>query len=442
MPLLPSTVAPTVTVAPAAGRILIPIDILPEGPSSGASLEQSAGVATSSTLGTLPSPAPLAKATIYRTSPNAFGVYREYATEPLKIPDIGLSSRDLCADGLDELLRRQEDQSQDPKELKIAELLYPFENISQFRLHEWYHQCGGTVSHEKLSALVRDVMLAPDYHPSHLEGWSVEKVEARLKKLDEEMTKDPDRFPISEGWHTQSVNIDIPTGVKANARTAGEPASRRYEIDGLHRRSIIDLIKGSLFRTESEGFHYEPYKSFRWHPRSDSTTQAGSRTGRTRAGVTPLPTAQATSERIYDELYASDAWIEEHAKLQSSAAEPECTLPRAIAGLMFGSDATHLTQFGSKKMWPIYLFFGNQTKYDRCRPSTHSCHHLAHIPSVCNFNYVDAFSEYEGMLIAPPISSSRMTSRTSSVQQLGRVARPHSLHIASESSSRGCGPYF
>ena len=49
---------------------------------------------------------------------------------------------------------------------------------------------------------------------------------------------------------------------------------------------------------------------------------------------------------------------------------------------MFWSDATHLANFGTAKLWPIYLFFGNLSKYIRLRPSSGACNHLAYIPSV------------------------------------------------------------
>ena len=66
---------------------------------------------------------------------------------------------------------------------------------------------------------------------------------------------------------------------------------------------------------------------------------------------------------LYDELYTSDAWNEAHDALQKQRCNDGCKLERVIAGLMFWSDATHLTQFGSASTWPVYLFFGNQSKY-------------------------------------------------------------------------------
>ena len=53
-----------------------------------------------------------------------------------------------------------------------------------------------------------------------------------------------------------------------------------------------------------------------------------------------------------------------------------------MAALMFWSDSTHLANFGTAKLWPIYMFLGNLSKYTRSHPTAHACHHLAYIPSL------------------------------------------------------------
>ncbi|KJA21682.1 hypothetical protein HYPSUDRAFT_111821, partial [Hypholoma sublateritium FD-334 SS-4] len=45
---------------------------------------------------------------------------------------------------------------------------------------------------------------------------------------------------------------------------------------------------------------------------------------------------------------------------------------------MFGSDATHLTSFGSASLWPCYMYFGNESKYRRCKPTYNLCNHIAY----------------------------------------------------------------
>jgi hypothetical protein len=49
---------------------------------------------------------------------------------------------------------------------------------------------------------------------------------------------------------------------------------------------------------------------------------------------------------------------------------------------MFSFDATMLTQFGVAKGWPIYLMFGNLSKYVQAQPGSGVMHHLAYIPSM------------------------------------------------------------
>jgi hypothetical protein len=47
---------------------------------------------------------------------------------------------------------------------------------------------------------------------------------------------------------------------------------------------------------------------------------------------------------------------------------------------MFWSDATHLTTFGTAKMWPIYMLFGNLSKYIWGQPTSDAMMHLVYIP--------------------------------------------------------------
>ena len=53
-----------------------------------------------------------------------------------------------------------------------------------------------------------------------------------------------------------------------------------------------------------------------------------------------------------------------------------------ILALMIWSDSTHLASFGTASLWPIYLYFGNLSKYTRAKPSSFAAHHLAYIPKV------------------------------------------------------------
>ena len=98
---------------------------------------------------------------------------------------------------------------------------------------------------------------------------------------------------------------------------------------------------------------------------------------------------------MYGELYNSDEFINEHKQVQNRSPpppdDPGCKLEKVIAALMFWSDSTHLMNFGVAKLWPIYLFFGNLSKYIRSRPSSGACQHLTYIPSVRVPGVADTF---------------------------------------------------
>lgn len=61
-----------------------------------------------------------------------------------------------------------------------------------------------------------------------------------------------------------------------------------------------------------------------------------------------------------------------------------CPQPEAfLVALMLASDSTFPTQFSQASMWPIYVFFGNVSKYIRSLPDSLSAHHIAYLPKVC-----------------------------------------------------------
>ena len=59
-----------------------------------------------------------------------------------------------------------------------------------------------------------------------------------------------------------------------------------------------------------------------------------------------------------------------------------CKREKVVAALMFWSDATHLASFGTAKLWPIYMLFGNLSKYVRCQPDSGATKHVAYIPTL------------------------------------------------------------
>jgi hypothetical protein len=57
-------------------------------------------------------------------------------------------------------------------------------------------------------------------------------------------------------------------------------------------------------------------------------------------------------------------------------------LERVVVALMFWTDATLLANFGTAKLWPCYMFFGNDSKYRRAKMHLNLCNHVAYFEDV------------------------------------------------------------
>ncbi|KAG2048807.1 hypothetical protein BDR06DRAFT_1012728 [Suillus hirtellus] len=223
---------------------------------------------------------------------------------------------------------------------------WPFPNMTTYRLISWMNSGSSRVSESKVAALVKDVMLAEDFDREHLQKFSIKQ---SLRELDKDESGKRIVFP--DDWIETTVTIDIPTKVR-------EDSPRPYTIPGFHYRPLVEVIRTAFADAQARAFHLLPFKRIWKDPLDDH------------------------QERIYDELYTSDAWLEAQDDLHKLPKESGCSLERVIAGLMFFSDATHLANFGTAKAWPLYAYFGNLTKYVRSSPTSGSCHLIGFLPSL------------------------------------------------------------
>ncbi|KDQ32506.1 hypothetical protein PLEOSDRAFT_1012017, partial [Pleurotus ostreatus PC15] len=134
-----------------------------------------------------------------------------------------------------------------------------------------------------------------------------------------------------------------------------------YSIPGLYYQDLVSVIKTAFRDPIAQKYHLSPFKLFHQKPGLDK------------------------SERVYGELYTSDEFINEHDRVQRAPVppdDPNCKREKVVAALMYWSDSTHLANFGTAKLWPIYMFLGNLSKYIRAQPTSGACHHVAYLPSL------------------------------------------------------------
>lgn len=135
-------------------------------------------------------------------------------------------------------------------------------------------------------------------------------------------------------------------------------AAPQFEVHSLFYRCFLEVLKLALHKTTAEQYHLFPFQDF-WQPSPD-----------------------ANPERIFSELYTSDASINEHEKICAQPQEAGYQLETVVAAVMLWLDLTHLTSFGNVSLWPIYMFLGNLSKYTRGKPTSFAAHYLAYIPKV------------------------------------------------------------
>lgn len=291
-----------------------------------------------------------------RTVANSFGLYREYKTEPSRIPDELEDIEDVTERPavVDEAPTTEATPAIPavplPSETSPANL-GPFPNMSTLRFAHYFWNSGSTKSVGDRTRLVEDVLHAPDFKPEDIQVAQLAKLD---RWLDGRQSK-TNPCPPEDGWIEKKVTIRVPDGQPH----VSETDAPTFDVPGFFHRRLTQVITASHAAPEASSFHYVPFKQFCEFPNSERPT-----------------------ERVVDEMYTTDAYIEADEQIQKLPPEPNCTLPRAVAAVLFASDAMQLTSFGDAKAWPGYIYEGNQTKWLRNKPKARAAHQFAFFPSV------------------------------------------------------------
>jgi hypothetical protein len=220
--------------------------------------------------------------------------------------------------------------------------------MAVWRLMNWLNTGSNLKTEGEMNRLAKEIREEGGISGTDLAGFDARRENKRLDVAQKSR-------PFGDGFQEITLEIPVPSG-------DSKVAPRNFPVPGFHFRDIVSVIKAAFESPLADHFHLSPYKLFRKSPITN--------------GV----------ERIFSELYNSDAFIAAHDAVQRHGTLPPddlgCTREKVIAALMFWSDSTHLTDFGTAKIWPIYLVFGNLSKYIRGHPTSGAWHHLAYIPSV------------------------------------------------------------
>ena len=179
---------------------------------------------------------------------------------------------------------------------------------------------------------MNDVLLSPDFCLDNLEDFNAT---AELKKLTDfsnvgqqpgggrSQKLPPVPFQTSNGWWIGEVDLKVP------GRWKSEQAAPTIKIGN----NLVDMLQSAVQDQEFLCYHLKGFEEC-W-----------------------IPLGSKQDERIYREVYTSPTYLameeEVHAGLEPSNFET------VVIPLLWGSDMTHLTSFGTAALWPGYVSLGN-----------------------------------------------------------------------------------
>jgi hypothetical protein len=275
---------------------------------------------------------------------NAFGLYRQYHADDFPSHD---PEAETNYTGLSEVPSDHRESPTFPPESTF----FPYPNENAFLLGEWYWN-GGAHKTQKNFKELTDIVGRPDFKSEDVRDipWSsINKALGDSTDSDDMWLDEPDA-----GWIETPISISVPFH-----RFTHNPGPQEYVVPSFRHRSIVSTLKEKMANPKDfVHFHFEPYEL--WWKKG---------------------TPERESTRVYGELYTSSAFLTAYEEIQILE-EPGCILPHVLVGLMFGSDSTHLTSFGSSSLWPCYLYFGNESKYRRSKPSCKLGNHIAYFQKV------------------------------------------------------------
>ena len=229
----------------------------------------------------------------------------------------------------------------------------PFDNPSSYLLMKWFYSGSNAKSLAELDRLVREVLTKPDFNCADLVNFRAKRESQRVDVIKDKSIADS-LFQAADGWYKINISIPVPFERVQHSSISEVPI---FTVESLIYRRPLQVLSAALQDATPDEFHLQPFKLY-WQHNDDPDD----------------------SERLYSELYNSDAFIEEHERIRKAYETPEREI--VVVAMMLWSDSTHLANFGNASLWPIYLYTGNQSKYERCKPSAAAAHHIAYIPKV------------------------------------------------------------
>ncbi|KAI5115443.1 hypothetical protein M0805_006771 [Coniferiporia weirii] len=235
----------------------------------------------------------------------------------------------------------------------LASLYAPHPNLSAFKLNYWY-QIGHPQKTNNGLADLQKLLMSDGFSVDNIKGVNFKRINKLLGTMS--LTNNG---AADNGWRMAQLKIPVPLGHISPLALA----STDFDAGEFYYRPLVGVIR-SVFSSKaaSAGMVYEPYE-MRYKPPSGGNEQG-----------------------VYSKLFWSKEFRQVHEEVQALPREEGDNLPWSVMALQLWSDGMAATSFGTVKIWPVYLQFGNQSKYECTKTGAGCSHHLAHIPLLSTGN--------------------------------------------------------
>lgn len=274
----------------------------------------------------------------------------------------------MTASGLYSIITRYGDELNDQEESSVlstrdeetenasSNLYFPFANESSYKWARTFLTGSNQLSWRKFEDMTR-LMKEPSFRSDDV---NIAELRNMSRILGTRQKETETHFSPGDGWKTTELLIEVPIGhLATNRRKNKQTASCR--VDDFYHRPIPEVIKRHFGSSAALRSTFKPIE-MRYSP----------------PVVGPIRPDMA----VFGEIYWSSEFRKKYEEVQALPRETGDKLPRTIAALMFLSDGMQAAHFSSKKIWPIYLMFGNESQLDRSSPEMCCLQHIGHIPSV------------------------------------------------------------
>jgi hypothetical protein len=216
-------------------------------------------------------------------------------------------------------------------EISDNDLFGAFTNPSSALLMAWHYSGSNAKSATELNHLA-EFLHDPGFKQADLVGFNHT---CKSKRLDNYLDSRSNPFHEHYSWQRSTVKIRLPN---EKAKFPSDTDAPELTIAGIYHCSLIDIITCVFKDDVSLYFNMTPFRQY-WNTPDNQTLE------------------------VFSKSYASPEMMNTCKELNTLPRGPDDKLKHVVASLMVWSDTTHLASFGDASLWPLYLFFSNQSKY-------------------------------------------------------------------------------